>query len=102
MDCDHRRSNPFSSMIGVNSLSYLFSKDVGGILDNLTSTTGYSEKVIEQGTGKDKIAVLTLDGVIQDTGEVSSLFASGYNHQFFMSQLNEIYEDSSVKGVILK
>lgn len=88
--------------IGVNSLSYLFSKDFGGFMDELTSTSGYSETVIEQGTGKDKIAVLTLDGVIQDTGSVSSLFASGYNHQFFMSQLNEIYEDSSVKGVILK
>lgn len=88
--------------IGVNSLSFLFSKDFGGFMDEFTSPTGYSEMVIEQGTGKDKIAVLTLDGVIQDTGNVSSLFASGYNHQFFMSQLNEIYEDPSVKGVILK
>src|SRR5699024_4626741 len=43
-----------------------------------------------------------LDGVIQDTGNVSSLLGgTGYNHQFFMKQLNEIYEDRTVKGVVL-
>ena len=27
---------------------------------------------------------------------------AGYNHQFFMNQLNEILEDENVKGVVLK
>ena len=88
--------------IGINFLSYAFTRDFSGFFETLTSTSEYSEAIIEEGMGRDKIAVLTLDGVIQDTGNVSSLFSSGYNHQFFMSQLTKIYEDPNVKGVVLK
>jgi len=88
--------------IGINSLSYLFTRDFTGFMEGITADAGYTETIIEEGIGKDKIAVLNLDGVIQDTGDVSSLFASGYNHQFFMKQLEAIKEDSSVKGVVLK
>ncbi|GKV54600.1 peptidase [Sporosarcina sp. NCCP-2222] len=43
---------------------------------------------------------MSLDGVIQDVP--SSLFSdAGYDHQFFMSQLDSIYEDPTVKGVVL-
>ncbi|MDW0118485.1 signal peptide peptidase SppA [Sporosarcina thermotolerans] len=87
--------------VGVNSLSYIFTRDVNGFLEQMGATNNaYSEKVIEQGTNRDRIAVLKLDGVIQDVG--SSIFATtGYNHQFFMSQLNDVLNDQSVKGVIL-
>ncbi|MFS0689133.1 signal peptide peptidase SppA [Sporosarcina sp. 179-K 8C2 HS] len=87
--------------IGINSLSYLFTRDFSGFMEELAAgNTGYSEVVIEQGKGRDRIAVLTLDGVIQDVG--SSLFASGgYNHQVFMSQLHDILNDQTVKGVVL-
>ena len=56
--------------IGVNSLSYLFTRDFNGFIEEMmaTSSAGYSETVIEEGTGRDKIAVLTLDGIIQDFG----------------------------------
>ena len=57
---------------------------------------------IEEGAGKEKIAVLSLDGVIQDMGGVSTFLSDGYNHQFFMNQLAEIHEDPTVKGVVLK
>ena len=77
--------------IGINALSFVFTRDFTGFIDNLTSNSGYSETVIEQGLGKEKIAVMTLDGVIQDTGSASTLFSCGYDHQFFMDQLNEIY-----------
>ena len=89
--------------IGVNTLSYFFTRDFSGFLDEMASTSlsGYGETIIEEGTNKEKIAVLSLDGVIQDTGSVSSLFSVGYNHQFFMTQLNDIYEDPTVKGVVL-
>lgn len=87
--------------VGINTLSYFFTRDFTGFLDEMTNAAdGYSESIIEAG-GKDKIAVLTLDGVIQDLGEVSPFFAAGYNHRFFMNQLHEIYEDPSVKGVVL-
>ena len=63
--------------------------------------SGYGQLIIEEG-GKDQIAVLSLDGVIQDTGNASPFFSVGYNHQFFMDQLYEINEDPSIKGVVLK
>jgi protease IV len=89
--------------IGINTLSYIFSKDVAGIFEELaaTSSTGYGQLIIEEG-GNDQIAVLSLDGVIQDTGGASPFFFEGYNHQFFMNQLYEINEDPSIKGVVLK
>lgn len=91
--------------VGINSLSYIFTRDFNGFFEEMmaTSSVGYEETVIEEGSGREKIAVLTLDGVIQDLGNSSSLFQpSGYNHQYFMSQLNEVLEDTSVKGVVLK
>ena len=90
--------------IGVNSLSFLFTRDFSKLIDEIaaTSTSSYSETIIEDGIGKDKIAVLNLDGVIQDVGGLSSLLGTGYNHQFFMTQLNEILEDEAVKGVVLR
>ncbi|MFD1927133.1 signal peptide peptidase SppA [Sporosarcina siberiensis] len=91
--------------IGVNSLSFLFTRDFSSMLDEFASTSisGYNETIIEDGIGKDKIAVLNLDGVIQDTGGVNPLFGGmGYNHQFFMSQLTDIVEDDTIKGVILR
>lgn len=88
--------------IGINSLSYLFTRDFNSLFDEMASASaGYNENIIEAGSGKDRIAVLTLDGVIQDTGSPSPFFAEGYNHQFFMSQLYEIYDNPSVKGVVL-
>ncbi len=88
--------------IGVNALSYVFTRDFSSIFDEMASATnGYSQNIIEMGSGEDRIAVLTLDGVIQDTGAPSPFFPEGYNHQFFMNQLNDIYEDPSVKGIVL-
>lgn len=88
--------------IGINTLSYIFTRDFNSLFDEIASQgDGYQETILEQGAGKDRIAVLTLDGVIQDTGSASPFLAPGYNHRLFMSQLNEIYEDSSVKGVVL-
>jgi len=90
--------------LGINTLSYIFSQDFSSIFDDLTDTSssGYSEVVIEEGAGNEKIAVLSLDGVIQDLGGVSTFLADGYNHQFFMNQLAEIHEDPTVKGVVLR
>lgn len=91
--------------IGVNSLSYIFTRDFNGFFEEMmaTSSTGYNETILEEGTGGEKIAVLTLDGIIQDLGTSSSIFQpAGYNHQFFMNQLNGVLEDDDVKGVVLK
>lgn len=88
--------------VGVNTLSYIFTRDFNSIFEDIANQTdGYGETIIEQGSGKDRIAVVTLDGVIQDTGSASPFLSTGYNHKVFMSQLNKIYEDPSVKGVVL-
>ncbi|WP_318614214.1 signal peptide peptidase SppA [Sporosarcina sp. YIM B06819] len=90
--------------VGVNSLSYIFTRDFNGVFEELMAkSSGYSEIVLEEGVAGDRIAVLTLDGVIQDLGSSSSIFQpAGYNHQFFMSQLHEVLEDQSVKGLVLR
>ncbi|MBA5760331.1 ATP-dependent Clp protease proteolytic subunit, partial [Escherichia coli] len=48
------------------------------------------------------IAVLSVDGTIQDTGDSGSLFSeAGYNHSFFMQQLEQVRNDDNIQGVLL-
>ena len=68
-----------------------------------TSEQPFTEEVVKEGNELKKIAVLEVDGVIQDTGDGGALFqSSGYNHQDFMEKLNYIKEDDTVKGIIVK
>ncbi|KIL75651.1 signal peptide peptidase SppA [Bacillus badius] len=68
-----------------------------------TSSEEFVEQVEEQGSETQKIAVLPVEGVIQDTGTAQSLFSSpGYNHRQFMKQLEKVKEDKKVKAVILQ
>ncbi|MBG9590017.1 signal peptide peptidase SppA [Cytobacillus firmus] len=63
----------------------------------------FLEEVIEEGNAQKKIAVLDVNGVIQDTGDAVSLFASpGYNHKGFMDNLDYVKEDSTVKAIVIK
>jgi protease-4 len=63
----------------------------------------FIEEVIEEGNTSKKIAVLEVNGAIQDTGDVTSFFQSpGYNHSAFMENLEHVKEDKDVKGIILK
>ncbi len=62
----------------------------------------FNETVIESGTSGSKIAVLHLEGVIQDTGSGSLLNNSGYNHQNFLRMLEKAGEDKSIDGIILR
>ena len=57
-------------------------------MDIMKPTNGtISEEVIEEGNLMKKIAVLDVNGTIQDTGSTSSIFAtSGYNHQAFLKK----------------
>ncbi len=58
--------------------------------------------MLESGSPTQKIAVLEVDGVIQDTGETSLFQTAGYVHKEFMKQLNHVKDDSTVKGIILR
>ncbi|SDM19101.1 protease-4 [Sediminibacillus halophilus] len=62
----------------------------------------FNETVVESGNSGNKIAVLPLEGVIQDTGSGSLLNNSGYNHQNFLRMLEKAGEDKSIDGIILR
>ncbi|EAC8422993.1 signal peptide peptidase SppA [Listeria monocytogenes] len=71
-------------------------------VESLFADTGeLTETVIGEG-GNDTIAVLSVDGTIQDTGDSGSLFSeAGYNHSFFMQQLEQVRNDDYIQGVLL-
>lgn len=88
----------------INSAFTFLQNGFGESVDELMASTesSISEVVIEDGDFDNRVAVLNVDGVIQDAGEASSLFGTtGYNHSFFMEQLENVKEDSSVKAVVL-
>lgn len=89
----------------INSAFALFQTNLETGLSDIVAPgeSGYSEYVIEEGNFDSRIAVLNVEGVIQDTGEAASLFgSSGYNHSFFMEQLEQVKKDDSVKAIMLK
>ncbi|HLR62061.1 MAG TPA: signal peptide peptidase SppA [Lentibacillus sp.] len=85
--------------IGFRFMSSLFSTDVEALFD--MPDQPFQEKVVEEGTGK-KIAIVELDGVIQDTSTASVLNSGGYNHDRFLKKLEHVGEDRSVSGVVLR
>ncbi|KZE39806.1 signal peptide peptidase SppA [Bhargavaea cecembensis] len=88
---------------GINTVSSIMSMNWQSVMeDQLAPAGGQMEQVVEDGNARNRIALLRVDGIIQDTGAASPLFApTGYNHQAFMEQLEMIREDKSVKGVVL-
>lgn len=64
---------------------------------------GIEEEELQPGDGSgNTIAVLDLQGVIQDTGEGSLFDAGGYNHQEFLYMLEQAGNSNDVDGIILK
>ncbi|MEK4084840.1 signal peptide peptidase SppA [Psychrobacillus sp. FSL K6-1415] len=91
--------------IFVNTVSTAFSTDWTSYLDEFASASSSEifETVVEEGSMNERIALLTVDGTIQDTGSASSLFAAeGYNHQFFLQQLEQAKVDETVKAIVLQ
>ncbi|MFC5735246.1 signal peptide peptidase SppA [Cytobacillus gottheilii] len=88
----------------VSSLLFTFRDAESSLAEMFTSASDpFAEEVIEEGNAMNKIAVLNLNGTIQDTGEAGSLLgATGYNHQSFMKKLDFVKEDNSVEGIILR
>ncbi|MEN1968418.1 signal peptide peptidase SppA [Lentibacillus sp. N15] len=61
----------------------------------------YAENVIQEGDTNNRIAVISLNGTIQDDGEGSMFSAGGYNHQRMLDVLDHAAEDDSVSGIIM-
>lgn len=89
----------------INSVFAIFQSDFNSSLENIAASatdSDLSENVMEEGSVNSRIAVLRVEGTIQDTGEASPLFgSSGYNHDLFMEQLERVKEDDTVKAVML-
>jgi protease IV len=95
----------FFVSVVINFLSAFAFKGVETDISELLAATElpFTEEVVQEGNEMKKIAVLDVDGVIQDTNSAESFFQSaGYNHQGFMKKLEYIKEDDTVKGIILK
>lgn len=95
----------FIASIVINFLSGIASSDVENAFDDIfaVSEEMFAEEIIEEGDMLSKIAVLSINGVIQDTGDAESFFESPlYNHRAFMEQLDYVKEDDDVKAIILQ
>ncbi|AYC29850.1 signal peptide peptidase SppA [Paenisporosarcina cavernae] len=94
----------FGVSIVINIATLAFSDNFSSSMEEIMGVTDSAlmENVIESGDPFERIAVLHVDGVIQDTGDAASLFGTtGYNHSFFMDQLSAIKEDDSIKAIVL-
>ncbi len=93
----------FSAITSV--FSTIVSSDFQKAFDEMLNPTStlLAEEVIEEGSPLKKIAVLDINGTIQDTGDATSIFSTvGYNHRAFLKNLNHAKDDSSVKGIIIR
>lgn len=89
--------------IGINTIITIFKTDFVSSFDSMLGATDAItyENVIETGDFTNRIAHLTVNGVIQDVGEPSIWETVEYNHQAFMKQLDAVLADDTVKAVML-
>src|SRR5699024_2769475 len=69
--------------------------------DDYLSTALFGEDIIEEGSPNNKIAVISLNGVIQDTGQ-NALGTGTYNHNRFLQAIDSAGKDPFVSGIILR
>ncbi len=74
-----------------------------GAFDSLTSLfdtqDSISEEVLEQGDDSSRILQLSLNGAIT-SGNSSFVNNEVYNHHFFLTQLDKVLKDESIKGIL--
>lgn len=89
--------------IGLNAIMTMFKTDFFSSFDNLATYSDVEvlETVVESGDWDKRIALLTVDGVIQDVGSSSPWTTVSYDHQNFLKTLDQILEDESVQGIVL-
>lgn len=87
----------FATTVAFDGIDFL-TKDVLEAEDNK-----FTEEVIMDGDEFSKILVLEINGAIQDTPDVQSLFGTaGYNHRQFLEKIDQAKADDTVKGIILR
>lgn len=61
----------------------------------------FSEKTLEPGTGFERIAVVEVNGTIEDVA-ANPFQSVGYNHRQFLRMLDQAGEDETIRGIILR
>ncbi|XJZ26489.1 signal peptide peptidase SppA [Bacillota bacterium Lsc_1132] len=95
----------FIVSIVINFLSAFAYKGIKTDFTDLlaASKQPFTEEVVKSGNELKKIAILDVDGVIQDSGDAQSILqSSGYDHQTFLKKLDYVMKDNAVKGIILR
>ncbi|MDR5659278.1 signal peptide peptidase SppA [Serpentinicella sp. ANB-PHB4] len=90
--------------VGVSVFLFMVSLMASGESRGLFSNrwdVGTGEVVVKSGDHQNRIAVLEVNGAIADTG-AGFLWNEGYNHTQFLSNLDKIKEDPTIRGIILK
>ena len=88
--------------LGINSIIAVFKTDFFSSFDSFNGPeTLLYENVVEPGDFTNRIAHLTVNGVIQDVGEPELWETVEYNHQGFLEQLDAILTDETIKGIVL-
>ncbi|SHN10588.1 signal peptide peptidase SppA [Gracilibacillus kekensis] len=92
----------FLTSIAFQFFSSVATADFENLFKFEDPSQNFGEKVVENGSGNSKIAVLHLNGVIQDTTPSSLINTSSYNHKRFLDMLEHAGEDRQVDGIILR
>lgn len=88
--------------IAVNTLTTGFTNQWTGLFTQ-TDDEIWLEKTIEKGNGRGKIAVLYVNGVIQERLDAPSIFETmTYHHRQFLSMLRHASSDPQVDGIIIR
>ncbi|HHW61750.1 MAG TPA: signal peptide peptidase SppA [Syntrophomonadaceae bacterium] len=67
---------------------------------SLFSTDLYTTETYQEGMGK-TIAILSVEGIIQDQADPFLSSTSSYNHQVFLKQLEEAFINPEIKAIVL-
>lgn len=77
------------------ALTETYSKMFG--FGNIFGKDGRTEEIMEDGDPSNRIAVVSLEGTIQN----GAPYGPGYTHENLVEQLRDLSEDESIKGVML-
>ncbi|MFP3917027.1 signal peptide peptidase SppA [Lysinibacillus telephonicus] len=89
--------------IGINTVFTMLKTNFFSDFDSLISTeTEMFETVLEPGDFDQRIALLSVDGTIQDIGSSTAWSTVEYDHQAFLAQLENILYDDTIQAVVLE
>ncbi|MFC4559065.1 signal peptide peptidase SppA [Virgibacillus kekensis] len=91
----------FVVSIGFQAITSIVTADFQAMFQLPNTSKKFEETVMEQGSGN-KIVVLELDGVIQNTNTASILNTGGYNHERFLEMLETAGEDQTIDGIVIR